>query len=336
LQEIDKLTAAPDFWSDPDNARKVLQEAAHLKEDLDRYLEIKKEIEELQVLLELSMESGDRELEEELAEGLESLQKTFERWEQDNLFTGPYDQRNALVSLHAGAGGTEAQDWVEMLFRMYTRWASQEHGFKVEVLDYLPGDEAGIKSVTFLVAGRNAYGYLKAERGVHRLVRISPFDASGRRHTSFASVDVIPQVEADTEIEINPDDLRIDTYRASGPGGQYVNKTDSAVRITHLPTGIVVQCQSERSQLANRLRAMNMLRSRLLALKKQEQDEELARLRGEQREIAWGNQIRSYVFEPYTLVKDHRTGLETGNVQAVMNGQIDPFIEAYLRQFPER
>lgn len=305
-----------------------------MKEELDRYLEIKNGLEELQVLLELSMESGDQDLEAELAEGLERLKKIFDRWEQNNLFSGPYDQRNALVSLHAGAGGTEAQDWVEMLFRMYTRWALQEHGFKIEVLDYLPGDEAGIKSVTFLVAGRRAYGYLKAERGVHRLVRISPFDASGRRHTSFASVDVIPEVEADTEIEINPEDLRIDTYRASGPGGQYVNKTDSAVRITHLPTGMVVQCQSERSQLANRLRAMNMLRSRLLAIKRQEQDEELARLRGEQREIAWGNQIRSYVFEPYTLVKDHRTGVEMGNVQAVMNGQIDSFIETYLRQFP--
>jgi len=247
------------------------------------------------------------------------------------FFSDPHDKRNALVSLHAGAGGTEAQDWVEILFRMYGRWATQQHGFKVEVLDYLAGDEAGIKSITFLVTGVNAYGYLKAERGVHRLVRISPFDSSGRRHTSFASVDVIPEVEEDTEVEINPDDLHMDTYRASGPGGQYVNKTDSAVRITHFPSGIVVQCQSERSQLSNRQRAMNMLRSQLLALKKQEQEEKLAKLRGEQREIAWGNQIRSYVFEPYTMVKDHRTGIDVGNIQAVMNGEIDVFIDAYLR-----
>jgi peptide chain release factor 2 len=312
-----------------------MQEAAVLKEDLSRFLELNDDFEEAQVLLELSIESGDQELEAELKSGVASLKKKFDRWEYEKLFSGPYDKRNALVSLHAGAGGTEAQDWVGILFRMYSRWASLEHGFKVEVLDYLPGDEAGIKSITFLVAGRNAYGYLKAERGVHRLVRISPFDSSGRRHTSFASMNVIPEVDTETEVEIDPDELRVDTYRASGPGGQYVNKTDSAVRITHLPTGIVVQCQSERSQLANRLRAMNMLRSQLLALKRQEQDEKLAKLQGEQREIAWGNQIRSYVFEPYTLVKDHRTGVEIGNIQAVIDGGITPFIEAYLRQFPD-
>lgn len=283
------------------------------------------------MLLELSEESGDQELVAEFKDGLAELSSAVDKWEQENLFTDPYDKRNALVSLHAGAGGTEAQDWVEILFRMYGRWATLQHGFDLEVLDYLAGDEAGIKSVTFLVAGANAYGYLKTERGVHRLVRISPFDSSGRRHTSFASVDVIPEVQEDTEVEINPDDLHMDTYRASGPGGQYVNKTDSAVRITHHPTGIVVQCQSERSQLANRLRAMNMLRSQMLALKKQEQEEKLAKLRGEQREIAWGNQIRSYVFEPYTMVKDHRTGVDVGNIQAVVNGEIDIFIDAYLR-----
>lgn len=283
------------------------------------------------MLLELSEESGDQELVAEFKDGLAELSSAVDKWEQENLFTDPYDKRNALVSLHAGAGGTEAQDWVEILFRMYGRWATLQHGFDLEVLDYLAGDEAGIKSVTFLVAGANAYGYLKTERGVHRLVRISPFDSSGRRHTSFASVDVIPEVQEDTEVEINPDDLHMDTYRASGPGGQYVNKTDSAVRITHHPTGIVVQCQSERSQLANRLRAMNMLRSQMLALKKQEQEEKLAKLRGEHREIAWGNQIRSYVFEPYTMVKDHRTGVDVGNIQAVVNGEIDIFIDAYLR-----
>lgn len=329
------MSAAPDFWSDPDQARQLMQEAAALKEDLDRYSELSDDFEEAQVLLELIIESGDQELARELKTNVENLKEAFDRWEYEKLFAGPYDKRNALVSLHAGAGGTEAQDWVEILLRMYSRWASLEKGFKVEVLDYLPGDEAGIKSVTFLVSGKNAYGYLKAERGVHRLVRISPFDSSGRRHTSFASMNVIPEVEVDAEVEINPDELRVDTYRASGPGGQYVNKTDSAVRITHLPTGIVVQCQSERSQLANRLRAMNMLRSQLLALKRQEQDEKLAKLQGEQREIAWGNQIRSYVFEPYTLVKDHRTGVEVGNIQAVVDGEITPFIEAYLRQFPD-
>lgn len=308
-----------------------MQEASALKEDLTRFGNVSKDFEELQILLELSEESGDEELAAEFKDSYAGLCIAVDRWEQETLFSDPHDKRNALVSLHAGAGGTEAQDWVEILFRMYGRWATQQHGFKVEVLDYLAGDEAGIKSITFLVTGVNAYGYLKAERGVHRLVRISPFDSSGRRHTSFASVDVIPEVEEDTEVEINPDDLHMDTYRASGPGGQYVNKTDSAVRITHLPSGIVVQCQSERSQLSNRQRAMNMLRSQLLALKKQEQEEKLAKLRGEQREIAWGNQIRSYVFEPYTMVKDHRTGIDVGNIQAVMNGEIDVFIDAYLR-----
>jgi len=333
---MEKLTIKPDFWGDPDKAKRVLQEAAALKDDLTRFGKISEDFEELQVLLELSEESGDRELVAEFKDSLVELSSAVDKWKQETLFTDPHDRRSALVSLHAGAGGTEAQDWVEILFRMYGRWASQQHGFKVEVFDYLAGDEAGIKSITFLVAGVNAYGYLKAERGVHRLVRISPFDSSGRRHTSFASVDVIPEVEEDTEVEINPDDLQMDTFRASGPGGQYVNKTDSAVRITHLPTGIVVQCQSERSQLSNRLRAMKMLRSQLLALKKQEQEEKLAKLRGEQREIAWGNQIRSYVFEPYTMVKDHRTGVDVGNIQAVMNGEIDIFIDAYLRLLSEK
>ncbi|HHW28192.1 MAG TPA: peptide chain release factor 2 [Syntrophomonadaceae bacterium] len=330
LSEIEKNASLPDFWNQPEQAKKILQEASALRDDLNKYSQISEDLEELKVLLELSEESEDPELTSEFEAGLARLSKAVKKWEQETLLSDPHDKRNALVSLHAGAGGTEAQDWVDMLLRMYGRWA-QQHGYQVEVLDYLPGDEAGVKSVTILVSGPYAYGYLKAERGVHRLVRISPFDASGRRHTSFASVDVVPEVEEDNEVEINPDDLQMDTFRASGPGGQYVNKTDSAVRITHLPTGITVQCQSERSQLANRLRAMNMLRSRLLDLKRQKQEEELAKLRGEQREIAWGNQIRSYVFEPYTLVKDHRTGVEVGNIQGVMNGEIDPFIEAYLR-----
>lgn len=312
-----------------------MQEAAQLKEDVNFYTSLAADLDELQVMQELCQETGDAELEAELKAGIARLTETLNNREQENLFTGRYDPRNALISLHAGAGGTEAQDWVEMLFRMYARWA-QEKGFSVEVLDILPGDEAGIKSITCLISGQRAYGYLKAERGVHRLVRISPFDASGRRHTSFASVDVIPEVAEDTEIDIDTDDLRIDTYRASGHGGQYINKTDSAVRITHLPTGTVAQCQSERSQLANKLRAMKLLRSRLGALKRQEQEAKLAQLRGEQREIAWGSQIRSYVFEPYTLVKDHRTGVEVGNVQAVMDGGITTFIEAYLRRDSEK
>ncbi len=308
----------------------MFQEAAQLKEEVNLYSSMEKDLENAEVLLELYAESGDAGLGTELEDSVGMLTGALDRWEQENLFSGPYDRRNALISLHAGAGGTEAQDWVEMLFRMYGRWA-QGHNCKVEVLDLLPGDEAGVKSITALISGPMAYGNLKAERGVHRLVRISPFDASGRRHTSFASVDVIPEVEEDAEAEIDPDDLRIDTYRASGHGGQYINKTDSAVRITHLPTNTVVQCQSERSQLANRRRAMKMLRSRLHELKMREQEGKMANLRGEQREIAWGSQIRSYTFEPYTLVKDHRTGVEIGNAQAVMNGGIDPFIEAYLR-----
>jgi peptide chain release factor 2 len=320
----------PDFWSDPAQAGRILQEAAQLKEEIDRYRRLEKDLENAEVLLDLFAESGDVSLGAELDGEIGVLIGTLDGWEQEKIYSGPYDSRNALISLHAGAGGTEAQDWVEMLFRMYGRWA-QEHDYKVDVLDLLPGDEAGIKSITALISGDMAYGNLKAERGVHRLVRISPFDASGRRHTSFASVDAIPEVKDDAELEIDPDDLRIDTYRSSGHGGQHVNKTDSAVRITHLPTNIVVQCQSERSQLSNRLQAMKMLRSRLHELRLREKDEKMANLRGEQREITWGSQIRSYTFEPYTLVKDHRTGLEIGNVQAVMDGAIDPFIEAYLK-----
>jgi peptide chain release factor 2 len=316
----------PDFWSDPAQAGRILQEAAQLKEEIDRYRRLEKDLENAEVLLDLFAESGDVSLGAELDGEIGVLIGTLDGWEQEKIYSGPYDSRNALISLHAGAGGTEAQDWVEMLFRMYGRWA-QEHDYKVDV----PGDEAGIKSITALISGDMAYGNLKAERGVHRLVRISPFDASGRRHTSFASVDAIPEVKDDAELEIDPDDLRIDTYRSSGHGGQHVNKTDSAVRITHLPTNIVVQCQSERSQLSNRLQAMKMLRSRLHELRLREKDEKMANLRGEQREITWGSQIRSYTFEPYTLVKDHRTGLEIGNVQAVMDGAIDPFIEAYLK-----
>jgi len=250
--------------------------------------------------------------------------------ELETLLNGKYDRNNAILTLHPGAGGTESQDWTEMLYRMYTRWAESK-GYRVEVLDYLPGDEAGIKSVTISIEGENAYGYLKAEKGVHRLVRISPFDASGRRHTSFSAVEVMPEVNDETTIEIDPKDLKVDTYRSSGAGGQHVNKTSSAVRITHIPTGIVVQCQNERSQISNRATAMKILRSKLLELQMKEKEKELAQLKGEQQEIGWGSQIRSYVFHPYSLVKDHRTGVEKGNVHAVMDGDLDDFITGYLK-----
>ena len=258
------------------------------------------------------------------------MEKEVEQFHLATLLSGKYDANSAILSLHAGAGGTEAQDWTSMLYRMYTRWA-ERHGYQLKVLDYLDGEEAGIKSVTFLVDGLNAYGYLKGEKGVHRLVRISPFDASARRHTSFASLDVIPQIEADEgDIEINPDEIKIDTYRSSGAGGQHVNKTDSAVRITHLPTGIVVQCQNERSQIQNKEACMNMLRAKLVEQRERKMEEEMQSIKGEMKKIEWGSQIRSYVFQPYTLVKDHRTGAESGNITAVMDGEIDPFINAYL------
>jgi len=321
----------PGFWDDPEKAQKVLQRAAALKEVAENYRRLAGEYADLEVLVELGEEEEDEGVLTEAREILNRLSRRAEEMELELFLNGPYDKRDAIVSLHAGAGGTEAQDWVEMMLRMYTRWAERRR-FKVEVLDLLPGDEAGIKSVTLEVSGPNAYGYLRAEKGVHRLVRISPFDAAGRRHTSFASVDVLPEVEEEVEVQINPEDLRIDTFRSGGAGGQHVNKTDSAVRITHLPTGIVVTCQNERSQLANRLTAMKMLKAKLLDLELRKKEAEMAALRGEQQEIAWGSQIRSYVFHPYSLVKDHRTGVEVGSVQAVMDGDIDVFISAYLRE----
>lgn len=302
---------------------------AALKDQLEQYDKLVEQAEEVEVLVELAQE--DESLESEAVAALQALKRELEQVEIAVLLSGPYDQNNAIVSLHPGAGGTESQDWAEMLFRMYQRWA-ERNGYQVEVLDLLMDDEAGIKSVTFLVKGTNAYGYLKAERGVHRLVRISPFDTSGRRHTSFASVDVVPEIDQNVEIEIDESDLKIDTYRAGGAGGQHVNKTDSAVRITHLPTGIVVQCQKERSQHSNRLTAMKILKAKLFEKRLREQEEEMAALRGEQKEIAWGSQIRSYIFHPYSLVKDHRTNVEVGNVDAVMDGKIEPFIYAYLQQ----
>ncbi len=322
--------ADPGFWDDQAAAQKVINEVNSLRGYVEQMRKLESAQDDLEVMIELAAEENDMDLFAEANTAAAALEKDIEKFELQLMLSGPHDANNAIVELHPGAGGTESQDWAAMLLRMYTRWA-EDKGYKVETLDYLPGDEAGIKSVTLLIKGYNAYGYLKAEKGVHRLVRISPFDASGRRHTSFASVDVIPEIDEDDTIEIKPEELRIDVYRSSGAGGQHVNTTDSAVRITHLPTGIVVTCQSERSQIQNRERAMNLLRARLAEKKRQEQEEQMAKLRGEQKEIAWGSQIRSYVFHPYSLVKDHRTGQEIGNVQAVVDGMLDPFIDAYLR-----
>lgn len=307
-----------------------MQELSFQQAKVKTYLDLETDLGDLQALWELAVEEDDLSLEPDIELGVAKLKERFEVLELEILLSGPYDRNNAILTLHAGAGGTEAQDWVSMLYRMYVRWG-ERHGYKVETLDLLPGEEAGIKSCTISFAGENAYGYAKAEKGVHRLVRISPFDASGRRHTSFASADVIPEVANDTEIVINPEELRVDTYRSGGAGGQHVNKTDSAVRITHLPTGIVVQCQSERSQIQNRAAAMRVLAAKLLVERQKQQEEEISEIRGEQQEIAWGSQIRSYVFHPYSMVKDHRTNVETGNVSAVMDGEIDPFIAAYLQ-----
>ncbi len=312
-----------------EKSKKVLQQTAALKAKVQGYDDLVSKYEEINTIIEMGREEEDEELLEEAKTIKEEFLKEYDELKISTLLDGEYDKENAIVTLHAGEGGTEACDWVSMLFRMYTRWA-EKRGFKVETLDYLEGDEAGIKSVTFSVEGMNAYGYLKSEKGVHRLVRVSPFDSSGRRHTSFASADVMPEIDDDIEIQVNPDDIRVDTYRASGAGGQHVNKTSSAIRITHFPTGVVVQCQNERSQHSNKDMAMKMLKSKLLELKIEEQMNKLAEIRGDVKINAWGSQIRSYVFMPYTLVKDVRTGEETGNIQSVMDGNIDPFINAYL------
>ncbi|MDF2524862.1 MAG: hypothetical protein K0R31_2503 [Clostridiales bacterium] len=306
-----------------------MQKTKNLKSKIERFNKLESEWEDLQTLAELGLEAQDESIIPEVSEGLKSLKDDFEKLRLETLLTGPYDKNNAILTLHAGAGGTEAQDWVQMLLRMYTRW-SENKGFDVKTLDFLDGEEAGIKSVTIHIIGENAYGYLKSEKGVHRLVRISPFDASGRRHTSFASLDVMPELDDDIEVDINPDDLRIDTYRASGAGGQHINKTDSAIRITHIPTGVVVSCQTQRSQHQNKDTAMKMLKSKLLELKEREQKEKIEDLKGIQLDIAWGSQIRSYVFCPYTLAKDHRTNYEEGNINGVMDGNLDGFINAYL------
>jgi len=322
--------AAPDFWDDQKAAQAVISEVNALKEQVSEFKQLEEQYENLEVTYELVKEEPDEDLQQELVAEVKKLTKRFNEFELQLLLNEPYDKNNAILELHPGAGGTESQDWGSMLLRMYTRWAEKK-GFKVETLDYLPGEEAGIKSVTLLIKGHNAYGYLKAEKGVHRLVRISPFDASGRRHTSFVSCEVVPEFNEEIEIEVRPDEIKVDTYRSSGAGGQHVNTTDSAVRITHIPTGIVVTCQSERSQIKNREKAMNMLKAKLYQKKLEEQQAELAEIRGEQKDIGWGSQIRSYVFHPYSLVKDHRTNTEVGNVQAVMDGEIDAFIDAYLR-----
>ena len=318
------------FWDQLDEAQRITQQASGIKKTLDDYYRLQSDLDEAKTAFEFGEE--DEEYMKEAAELMDELSAELSTFEIQLLFNDPYDVSNAILSLHPGAGGTESQDWTEMLLRMYNRWA-ERRGFSVETLDYLPGDEAGVKSVTLLIKGDKAYGYLKAEKGIHRLVRISPFDSSGRRHTSFAAADVLPEINTDDEtgIEISPEDLKIDTYRSGGAGGQHVNKTDSAVRITHLPTGIVVQCQNERSQISNRATAEKILKAKLLVLKREEQEKEISSLRGDQQDIAWGSQIRSYVFHPYSLVKDHRLQVETVNVQKVMDGDIMLFIEAYLR-----
>lgn len=327
--------SAPDFWDDNDRAQKIIGELNAIKSVVDQFQALNTEYEDIEVMRELAEEEQDDGMAAEITESVTSLVHKLESYELQLLLNQPYDRLNAYLELHPGAGGTESQDWAELLLRMYRRWA-EKHDFKVDIVDYLPGDEAGIKSVTLHIKGYNAYGYLKAEKGVHRLVRISPFDASGRRHTSFVSCDVMPEIDNDVDIEIRPEDLSVDTYRASGAGGQHINKTESAIRITHVPSGIVVACQTERSQIQNRERAMNMLRSKLYERKIEEQQKQLAEIRGEQMDIAWGSQIRSYVFHPYSMVKDHRTNAETGNIGAVMDGDIDFLIDAYLRSQIEK
>ena len=330
LQELEEQTTKQEFWEDTENTTKVLSEIKKTKGKYTKYKELEKELNNLLELSELAQQEYDEEIANDIIKNTKKEQRNLEKLELETLLSGKYDSNNAIVTIHPGAGGTESQDWAEMLYRMYTRWATKNE-YEVKELDYLEGEEAGIKSVTFEIIGQNAYGYMKSEKGVHRLVRISPFDSGGRRHTSFASVEVLPEITEDIEININPDDLRIDTYRASGAGGQHINKTSSAVRITHIPTNIVVACQSERSQIQNRETAMKMLKSKLFDLKEQEHIEKIEDLKGEQRDIAWGSQIRSYVFCPYTMVKDHRTNYEVGNVQGVMDGDLDGFMECFLK-----
>ena len=331
IEKLENETMQDGFWNDNKNSSNVLQKLKNVKNKYNNFNNIKSEIDNLIEMNDFLLIEKDDEMENDLAKNTYRLAKKIENFQIQMLLSGKYDSNNAIITLHPGAGGTESQDWAEMLYRMYSRWANK-NDYSVKELDYLEGEEAGIKSVTALISGENAYGYLKSEMGVHRLVRISPFDAGGRRHTSFASLEVLPEISSDTEVEINPSDLRIDTYRASGAGGQHINKTDSAVRITHIPTGVVTSCQSERSQTMNKETAMRMLKSKLIDLKERENKEKIEDLKGIQKDIAWGSQIRSYVFCPYTLVKDHRTNYETGNIEAVMNGEIEDFMKEYLKQ----
>lgn len=327
---LEKESAEEDFWNDIENSQKVLQKIRSMKNKIEGYESLKNKFDDALTLIELADEEGDLDLFQECEDNVSEVEKELENQRLSTLLCGEYDSKNAILTLHSGAGGTEAQDWVEMLYRMYSHWA-ERHNYKVKMLDFLDGEEAGLKSVVFEAEGYNAYGYLKGEAGIHRLVRISPFDSSGRRHTSFASVEVMPEIDDEIEIDIRDDDLRIDTYRSGGAGGQHVNKTESAIRITHIPTGIVVSCQNERSQHQNKDVAMKMLKSKLIEIKEREHLDRIEDIKGVQKEIGWGSQIRSYVFMPYTMVKDHRTGYEAGNINAVMDGDLDGFINSYLK-----
>ena len=327
--ELDRAMEEPDFWDNPEQSTKLVKEAKSLKDTVEAYRHLESEYEDIGTLIEMGYEENDESLIPEIEQMLNEFVDGVEQMKVQTLLSGPYDRNNAILKLGAGAGGTESCDWCEMLYRMYTRWA-QNKGYSLEVLDYLDGDEAGIKSITMKVEGENAYGYLRSEHGVHRLVRISPFNTAGKRQTSFVSCVIMPEMDEDLEVEINPEDLRVDTYRSSGAGGQHINKTSSAVRITHIPTGVVVQCQSQRSQFQNKEVAMQMLKAKLFMLKQQAHVDKLSDIRGDVKDVAWGSQIRSYILQPYTMVKDHRTGCESGNAQAVLDGDIDKFIIAYL------
>ena len=331
VEKFENQAAAPNFWEDMDNAQKIMQKSNHLKSKISKFKSLSSMVEDCETMIDMLIEENDDSLASDLEKTLKEVEREIKEQTLQTLLSGEYDSKNAIITLHAGAGGTEAMDWVEMLFRMYSRWA-ERHNFKTKTLDYIAGDEAGIKSISILIEGQNAYGYLKSESGVHRLVRVSPFDASGRRHTSFASAEVLPEIDETIDIEIRDEDIKMDVFRSSGAGGQHVNKTSSAVRLTHIPTGIVTSCQNERSQLQNRTTAMKMLKSKLIEIKEREHLEKIEDIKGDQKEIAWGSQIRSYVFMPYTLVKDHRTNFENGNISAVMDGDLDDFINAYLSQ----
>ncbi len=329
ILELNEEMAQPEFWNDPEKAQAKNRELSHLENKIKELEGFERRLEDIGAMIELGAEMDDADTAAEVEQELSSLEEAVERLQLETMLTGEYDANNAILTLHAGAGGTEAQDWTDMLFRMYRRYC-EKSGYQVEILDYLAGDEAGVKSVTFRAVGENAYGFLKAEKGVHRLVRISPFDANSRRHTSFSALEVMPEIEDEGAIVIPPEDIEIETRRSTGAGGQHINKTESAIRIIHKPTGIVVQCQQERSQIQNRETAMNMLRSKLIELREREREEKELELRGDIKKIEWGSQIRSYVFHPYNMVKDHRTNAETSNIQAVMDGELEPFIRAYL------